>query len=107
MPIDSISKVLHNPARLGETKRRGENAMMNPMKKKPAPALPLPLNTNVVLDLGSISIEKVSPEIFLKLMEEAPEQIKSAKIVPPELGSNDFGEIVIEWKSPTYGRRLG
>lgn len=39
--------------------------------------------------------EVVSPERFLQLYQQVPQSIRSARVLPPAMGSPDFGNIVI------------
>lgn len=47
---------------------------------------------------GAARISKVvSPKEYLKLIKsESSYRIKGSKILPPKLGSNSFGEILVE-----------
>jgi len=44
----------------------------------------------------------VSPGDFINMSESEKSNIKTVKIVPPRLGSNDFGKLKITYKIPVY-----
>ena len=53
---------------------------------------------NDTIDLG--------PEEFIKLKTERPESIAGVEIIPPVLGSDNFGKIRVKLTSPRYEARL-
>ena len=54
------------------------------------------------ISLAPLRFQVVTPEEFIEIYNERSSEILSAKIVPPKLGSNDFGKILVEWKNPVY-----
>lgn len=42
--------------------------------------------------------EIMSPQKFLKLLRENRGCIKSSKFIAPELGTNSFGEVYVEYR---------
>ena len=56
-------------------------------------------------DLLLEKAEFISPREYLKLTEEEKSEIEDIRIVPPTLGSRDFGMFRIVRKSPSY--RIG
>lgn len=54
------------------------------------------------ISLTPIRTQVVSIDEFLRLYEEKGAEIQSTRILPPRLGSSDFGRIIIEWKNPVY-----
>jgi len=40
-------------------------------------------------------VEVLSPEQFLRIYRRAPGTIKTADVVPPEMGAEGFGQIVV------------
>ena len=55
---------------------------------------------------GFIQRKKVSPESFRRLFERQRENIKSYHIIPPNLGSEDFGSIELYFKVPVNDAEL-
>jgi hypothetical protein len=55
-----------------------------------------------VTNLVPIRVQVVSLEKYLEIYEKKRGEIQSAKIIPPQLGRNDFGRIVVEWKNPVF-----
>lgn len=37
----------------------------------------------------------VTPERFIEMYNSDPDSVKNAQILPPEIGSNDFGRFII------------
>lgn len=44
--------------------------------------------------------ERLSHARFLKLYKESPGNIARCKIVPPKLGSKNFGSVIVEYDIP-------
>ena len=44
----------------------------------------------------------ISPIDFVNLSDSEKTNIKAVKIVPPSLGSNDFGKLKVTFKVPIY-----
>lgn len=55
---------------------------------------------------GFIRRKKVSPESFPRVFERQRGNIKSYHIVPPNLGSDDFGSIELYFKVPVNDSEL-
>lgn len=55
-----------------------------------------------VLDARPITEEVLSPQQFISLKKEERAKIKSQVIVPPTLGSKNFGGILVKYKTPIY-----
>jgi len=57
------------------------------------------------IDLTPISFVKVSAEKFLRIVKHDKKNIKSVSIIPPDFGDlrdDDFGSLLVEYKTPTY-----
>ena len=54
------------------------------------------------INLVPVRVQIVSLEKYLEIYEKRRGEIQSAKIIPPQLGHNDFGRIVVEWKNPVF-----
>lgn len=54
------------------------------------------------IDIKSMTTEILSPEKYLTLSAKERANIFQAKIVPPVLGSEDFGKIQVDYKTPVY-----
>jgi hypothetical protein len=54
------------------------------------------------IDLIPSRKKTVSPSDFLKMTEAEKRNVKSAKFVPPNVGSKSFGSFVIILKTPVY-----
>lgn len=59
------------------------------------------------LECDKFNKEIISPEEYLKLTDSDKANIESSKIIPPSLGSNDFGKIEINYKYPIYKDMYG
>lgn len=59
-------------------------------------------NTRREIPLSPLRFQVVTPEEFVKIYNENSSNILSVKILPPKIGNNDFGRILIEWKNPVY-----
>jgi hypothetical protein len=57
------------------------------------------------IDLEPVYTERVSPKEFGDYVSRNSYNIESVRIVPPTLGSNGFGEIVVRRKSPVFRTR--
>ena len=57
------------------------------------------------IDLEPVYTETVSPKEFGDYVSRNAYNIDSVRIVPPILGSNGFGEIVVRRKSPVLRTR--
>lgn len=57
------------------------------------------------LDLYPVYTEVLSPERFVEVYAVQQNQIRSARVLAPQLGDADFGKILVTWKSPTYSVR--
>ena len=56
-----------------------------------------------VIDMVERDTVEMTPEEFIRMRSECPDEIKSAKIVPPVLGrSNDFGKISVKLTKKRY-----
>jgi hypothetical protein len=44
--------------------------------------------------------EIVSPAQYMKFLATMPKAIRSARFIPPKLGYEGFGKVLIVWKSP-------
>jgi len=61
------------------------------------------------VELRPVRSEKVSPQEYLKLLQECPGLVERAQFVPPKPGEDrDFGEFFVNYtrarqKSPIYG----
>ncbi|TDB34849.1 hypothetical protein TEP_15070 [Stenotrophomonas sp. TEPEL] len=49
-----------------------------------------------------VSSEVISVSRYLKLSEAEKSSIRSTEIAPPKLGRNDFGRIIVHYKTPIY-----
>lgn len=57
------------------------------------------------LDLISMLREFVTPVRYLEILRSEGDSIKSVKIIPARLGGNDFGKLLVEFKTPKYVRK--
>jgi hypothetical protein len=55
-----------------------------------------------VLDLSPAYFQVVSPEEFIQIYETKRNEIQSVQVIPPQVGSGSFGQILIRWKRPIY-----
>ena len=55
-----------------------------------------------VIDFYPHSSEEMEPMEFLNLVQDGKRSIESVKILPPRMGSNDFGRIKVIFKTPVY-----
>jgi hypothetical protein len=58
------------------------------------------------LQLDPVYAEALTPEQFLELYEQGLKDIKSVRVIPPELGSIGFGKIIVLHKVPIYVTRF-
>jgi hypothetical protein len=56
--------------------------------------------------LKTVRRERLSHARFLKLYKESPGNIARCKIVPPKLGSKDFGSVIVEYDIPVLKSNL-
>ncbi len=54
------------------------------------------------IQLDPVYTEILTPERFLKLYEQGLVNVKSVRVMPPKLGRQGFGGIVIQRKTPVY-----
>lgn len=52
--------------------------------------------------LDRVEEEYLSPEKFLALNDKEKSNILCSKIIPPKLGSNNFGGIKVIYRNPIY-----
>ncbi|MBF0493249.1 MAG: hypothetical protein HQM15_10770 [Deltaproteobacteria bacterium] len=52
--------------------------------------------------LGPTNEEAINPQDYLKLTEKDKLDIESVRIIPPTLGKNGFGKMLIKYKFPIY-----
>ena len=57
--------------------------------------------TNTI-DLEPTYTEVVTPSEYVRIFKEDRDRIESARVVPPRLGDDNFGVIVIKRKTPLY-----
>jgi hypothetical protein len=57
------------------------------------------------IDLEPVYTETVSPKEFGDYVTRNTYNIESVRIMPPTLGSNGFGEIMVKRKSPVFRTR--
>lgn len=57
------------------------------------------------IDLEPAYTETLSPKEFREYVSRNSYNIESVRIVPPTLGRNGFGEIVVQRKSPVFRMR--
>jgi len=43
--------------------------------------------------------ERVSASEFLRIMQDTPDAVAGARVIPPQLGEPGFGHIVVSWKA--------
>lgn len=58
-----------------------------------------------IVDFAANAPDRVSPEVFLEILETRQSDLKSFKFVPPRLGDKHFGYFRIEWKWPRFSIR--
>lgn len=56
------------------------------------------------IELKSITREVLNPREFLSLSDKDKENIRSTRIVPPQLGKS-FGGVEVTFKTPKYSHR--
>ena len=56
------------------------------------------------IELDKFQEEILSPEKFLNLNDAERANIEYSEIIPPKIGSKDFGFIKVQYKSPVYMR---
>jgi len=54
------------------------------------------------IQLKRVEKEVLSPESYLKLNKQELINISNSEIIPPRLGKNDFGRILVHYKNPIY-----
>lgn len=59
------------------------------------------------LEFDKFNKEIISPEEYLKLTDADKTNIESCKIIPPNLGDNNFGKIEVSYKYPIYKDMYG
>lgn len=57
------------------------------------------MKTNLEIKTKPVKIERVSPKEYLSIPRS---DIKSARFVPPEIGSKSFGSMRVEYKHLKY-----
>ncbi len=56
------------------------------------------------IQLDPIYAEALTPDEYIKVYQTSENEIKSARVIPPQLGSPGFGKILVRWKRPIYSR---
>ena len=57
---------------------------------------------NREISMSPQRFQVVTPEEYIKIYNQNSANILSVRIIPPRIGSNNFGKILIEWKNPVY-----
>jgi len=57
---------------------------------------------NREISMSPQRFQVVTLEEYIKIYNENSVNILSVRIIPPRIGSNNFGKILIEWKNPVY-----
>lgn len=60
---------------------------------------------NDFIQMTSIKEEVLDAKDYLKLSPEDRANIEKSQIIPPKLGVNNFGKIMVKYRIPVYRQR--
>lgn len=58
-----------------------------------------------VLDMEPITQETITPKEYVRMTEKARQNIDSVRVIPPVLGKNSFGKLVVQYENPVSSSR--